>query len=302
MIVSILIPTYRRNGLLMQAVKSCRNQRNIDPADYEIVVIDNCPEKTSEGTVAELMNGTPIVSYVNEPRRGVAFARNTGVAAARGDYVAFLDDDECATSSWLHELLKHGQRGGAAVFGPIRETVDEALRQKLDSLDFSIVRRFFDRADGDDITDRLYDLGTGNSLFNKQQCFATAGGFNERYNFIGGEDIDFLSRLRNNNIRFIWAASAWVEEHVPKERLSTRYLMKRRFYAGQVRTIIQSKGRFGFVQTALWMAVGATQILYYSVRYLAALFQRHDTTNYAARVAGGAGKLLFFYRSSKSAG
>src|ERR1044071_8122277 len=100
MIVSILIPTYRRNDLLAQAVRSCFNQRNIAPEDYEVVIVDNCPDKTARALVETLKNTHTTIVYLNEPRRGVAFARNTAVSAARGDYFAFLDDDECATSNW----------------------------------------------------------------------------------------------------------------------------------------------------------------------------------------------------------
>jgi glycosyltransferase involved in cell wall biosynthesis len=282
-------------------VRSCLIQKTVDPSEYEIVVVDNCPNQSSQAVVADFLDRQPTLRYLNEPRPGVAFARNAGVTAARGDYIAFLDDDECATSTWLHELLKHGLRGGAAIFGPIREIVADSLRPKRDSLDFSIVSRFIDRSDGEDISDCLYALGTGNSLFNKRRCFDAINQFDERYNFVGGEDIDFLSRLRDKKIRFVWAANAWVDEYVPDERLSTRYLMKRRFHAGQVRTIVESKSRrLGFVHAVFWMAVGGIQILYYAAGYLIALLRRRDTSNYAARIAGGAGKLLFFYRPNKS--
>jgi succinoglycan biosynthesis protein ExoM len=299
MIVSILIPTFRRNNLLAQAVRSCLNQCNIASKDYEIVVVDNCSNKSAQHVVENLKDAQATVLYVHEPRQGVAVARNTAVSVARGDYIAFLDDDECATSNWLSELLKHGLQGAAAVFGPIHETVDDNLKDKRDTFDFSIVRRYFNRVDGDDISDCLYDLGTGNSLFNKHQCFGAEEPFDERHNFLGGEDIEFLSRLRNRKVRFTWAAKAWVNEYVPEERLTTRYLMKRRFHAGQVRTIVASKsGRFGTVQVLLWMAVGGMQILYYSVRYLIAFLRRRDTSNCAARIAGGAGKLVFFLRQN----
>ena len=166
-------------------------------------------------------------------------------------------------------------------------------------MDFSIVSRFIDRPDGADISDCLYALGTGNSLFNKAQCFGGKNRFDERHNLVGGEDIDFLSRLRDKKICFTWAANAWVEESVSEERLTTRYLMKRRFQAGQVRAIVGSRNRrLGFVHAASWMAVGGVQIIYYSAGWLIAYLLRRDVANYAARIAGGAGKLLFFYRPS----
>lgn len=303
MIVSIVIPTYQRGSLLTGAVRSCLDQSNIDPNDYEIVVVDNCPNKSSQGIVADLMRHYPAIKYISEPKRGIASARNAGVAASQGEYIAFLDDDELATPNWLHEMLKHGSQGSVAVFGPIREIVSDAMRRKRDLLNFSIVSRFFERPDGDDVSDVLYDLGTGNSLFNKRQCFGEKNKFDEKHNFAGGEDIDFLSRLRDQKIPLVWAKDAWVEEYVADERLTTRYLMRRRFHAGQARTIIEAKyRRFGLVNVVFWMAVGCVQIMYYGALYLIALVRRRDTTNFAARTAGGAGKLLFFYRANKSDG
>ena len=80
-----------------------------------------------------------------------------------------------------------------------------------------------------------------------------------------------------------------------EERLTARYLMKRRFYAGQVRTIVESKNRrFGFVHVLLWMAVGGTQILYYSVGYLIALLRGRDTIKLRRSNWGRCGKAPVF--------
>ena len=106
MIVSVVIPTYQRKKHLAKAVGSCLNQNNVDPNEYEIVVVDNCPHRSSQGVVVDLIGPQPAITYVSEPKRGVVFARNTGVTAARGDYIAFLDDDECATSNWLQRIAQ----------------------------------------------------------------------------------------------------------------------------------------------------------------------------------------------------
>ena len=296
MIASILIPTYRRTKLLAQAVNSCLNQQNIRPEDYEIVVVDNCPNRSAELVVGDFTRARTAVLYIHEPKQGVVFARNKAISVARGDYVVFLDDDECATQNWLSELLRvRSSRDADVVFGPIREIVDEKMKAKREAFDFSIVGRNFKHVDGDDISERLFDLGTGNSLFTKARCFGTANPFDQRFNFCGGEDIDLLSRMVDSRRRFVWAAHAWVDEHVSTERLATRYLMKRRFHAGQVRTIIEARrtGRAPILQMAFWMTVGSAQICYYSFGFILALLRRRDPSNYAARIAGGAGKLLF---------
>ena len=71
----------------------------------------------------------PRVVVVHEPRAGVANARNAGLRAARGELIAFLDDDEIAPSSWLAELLRvQAAEKADVVFGPVRTKLSEPPR------------------------------------------------------------------------------------------------------------------------------------------------------------------------------
>ena len=83
----------------------------------------------------DFMRARTAVLYIHEPKQGVVFARNKAISVARGDYVVFLDDDECATQNWLSELLRvRSSRDADVVFGPIREIVDEKMKAKLEAL------------------------------------------------------------------------------------------------------------------------------------------------------------------------
>jgi glycosyltransferase involved in cell wall biosynthesis len=94
-LVSVIIPTYNRAGLVRQAVASAKGQNF---RDFEIVVVD---DGGTDGTYEVLSDDRDLRVLRHPARRGVAAARNTGAAAARGEWLAFLDSDDL----WLPDKL-----------------------------------------------------------------------------------------------------------------------------------------------------------------------------------------------------
>ncbi|MCF4139806.1 glycosyltransferase [Streptomyces sp. Tue 6430] len=97
---TVVIATRERADRLAHALDSMLVQ---DHPDFEIVVVDNAPvtDATRDLVGREYAER---VRYVTEPVPGLAVAHNTGLAAARGDVVAFTDDDVVADPRWLTEL------------------------------------------------------------------------------------------------------------------------------------------------------------------------------------------------------
>ena len=93
--VSVIIPTYNRAGLVREAVASVLAQTY---RDFEIVVVDDA---SSDGTGAALAEWREVQVIRHPHRRGVSAARNTGIRAARGEWLALLDSDDL----WLPEKL-----------------------------------------------------------------------------------------------------------------------------------------------------------------------------------------------------
>lgn len=85
--ISVIIPTWNRAHTLARALDSVRQQTR--PA-AEILVIDD----GSTDNTAALMAEYPDVVYLRQPNAGVSHARNTGIAAARNDWLALLDSDD----------------------------------------------------------------------------------------------------------------------------------------------------------------------------------------------------------------
>ena len=102
--ISVVIPTYRRPNCLRRCLTALASQRR--PAD-EIVVVSQGDDVESSSLAHDLARrqagATAWVSvHVDEPN--IARAENAGVATARGDVVAFIDDDATADRDWLRRL------------------------------------------------------------------------------------------------------------------------------------------------------------------------------------------------------
>jgi glycosyltransferase involved in cell wall biosynthesis len=90
MLVSVVIPTRNRPEMLGAAIDSVLAQTF---TDYEIVVVINGPDNAATPKTSEIATATGC-RIVRVERAGIAVALNAGIAAARGEWIAFLDDDD----------------------------------------------------------------------------------------------------------------------------------------------------------------------------------------------------------------
>lgn len=291
---SVVVPTLDRPRPLARALKSITAGPPPSDVDLEVIVVDNSLEATAESVVREFATRADIaVRLLRVPRPGIATARNAGVTAARGEWVAFIDDDQEASDGWLAAFASLAVRTDAvAIFGPIRAASDDGQALGADA---SIFERLFDAVDGADITRRAPYLGTNNSCFRRLPTFAEPQPFNPALDGIGGEDSLLLASLVRRGHTFAWARGAEVVEWVPRSRLDWRYLRRRRFLNGQVRSFVHAMvdpPRWSLV--VFWMSVGALQA---SGAALAWLVSRPLAPERAHRlrlqISGGLGKVLW---------
>ena len=235
--LSVAICTYNRAALLNRVLDSLANQT---PSNYEleILIVDNGSTDETSQVVNERQAHDARIRYVVEREPGIAHARNRALAEARGEYLAFIDDDAWADSDWLENLLAPIQSVSPrpeCVVGPVSlvwegnrpDWFPDRFESLLCRYEMGNVPRFLD-ADG--------YLLTTNSLFHRETLLKLGGMRTDlghkRKSLLGGEDNDIFKRLIANDHRVYYQPSAHVNHPVPKERQTHRFLLRRLFWDG----------------------------------------------------------------------
>ena len=116
MILSIIICSYNRASYISDALTSLYCQ-SAGLKAFEVIIVDNnSTDNTKEVYAAwRQTNTNGQFTFISETQQGASFARNTGAAIAKGEWVCFMDDDAVATPNYVENILKHIQNKPDAV-------------------------------------------------------------------------------------------------------------------------------------------------------------------------------------------
>lgn len=222
--VSVVVCTYNRADMLREAVLSLDLLRTEGEFSYEILIVDNASTDDTLSVAQELQDACSVpVRCVYEATPGVSAARNRGIAEARGEWIAFMDDDQIADETWLSGLLSAAQRHDARCVGGVnrlRLPEDQQARRLAPSLESLL------GATPMSTDERPYTCqhapGAGNLLVHRS-VFDEIGTFDESL-AAAGEDLDLYRRMWTRGIR-AWCTPRAVTFHVvPAYRLDRKYL------------------------------------------------------------------------------
>lgn len=181
-VVSVIVPTYKRPDLLIRCLTALVEQ-DIDPTTYEILIADDaaCDETRSEveswathiSACGHTLRYIPVTGT-----HGPAAARNAGWKAASGKIIAFTDDDCLPTPGWLRAGIAAFTDGVVGVSGklilPLRHTPTDYERNAAQLATAQFV--------------------TANCFY-RRDCLKAIGGFDERFTAAWREDSDLIFRL-----------------------------------------------------------------------------------------------------------
>jgi glycosyltransferase involved in cell wall biosynthesis len=238
--ITIAVCTYRRPLMLEKCLDSLICQK-IPEINYEILVIDNCPKENSRYIVRKILDEYPnhTIRYYMEPALGIAHARNRAIRESRGEWIAFIDDDEIAEESWLLNL-----KNGAVCYDE-----NSYLFGGKIVLDFDLSQLpwlppkfygYFSHVDhGEDI--KILNLHkeeyilTSNMFFKKaalKEIIFQEDLGHKGYMEGGGEDIRFVQDLDKIGMMQVYIPKAIVKHSMTLERLMPHRLLTRLFSTG----------------------------------------------------------------------
>ena len=232
--VSAVVCTYApaRRAQLLVAVESLRRQ-TVPPSEI-VVVVDHQP-----GLLADLRCALPDAVVLESGRTpGLSGSRNEGLAACRGEVVAFLDDDAVAAPGWLERLLDHLEDPAVMGAGGHAEPGWEAGRPRWFPAEFDWVVGASYRGLPDAAADVRNVLGS-NMAF-RAGLVRAVGGFREDLGRVGTrpagcEETELCIRLRRRwpARRIVYEPLARVAHRVPRERARFGYFVARCFAEGR---------------------------------------------------------------------
>jgi O-antigen biosynthesis protein len=220
--VSVVICTRDRPAQQLNACLRCLRQQRYPR--YDVVVVDNAPTSDAAHAVVALA-GDMQVRYIVEPRPGLSWARNAGIAAATGEIIAFLDDDEEPDVHWLAELACGFARGPdigcvSGVVLPARlDTPAQELFQRLGghSKGRGFSSTVFSRHGPQSPLYPLPPFGVGANMAFRREVLARVGGFDVALGAgtpaLAGEDTLALTLTLLAGYRIVYQPSAVMRHH-----------------------------------------------------------------------------------------
>jgi glycosyltransferase involved in cell wall biosynthesis len=259
-LVSLIIPSYRRSEALKRCLEAAIRQ---DCAAYEIIVVDDA----SGDDTAEMVRGAfpGVRVLVQAENRGPAAARNLGLAHARGEIIAFTDDDCLIPPDFLSRLvegyLAHPEAVGVGGYmeAPAPLLGDNLLAQYEAHLTHQVY--------GAGSEPRLggFDCPAGgtNAMSYRKSALLEAGGFDESFPVAAGEDTDLKWRITQRGTRLLYVPTGVI--HCRDYRLGSFWRQQIQRGVGAAHFEFKRQGRYpGPGRIALRIAkrtVGALMVI-----------------------------------------
>ncbi len=306
--ITVIICTFNRCQSLAKALDSVATITLPESEEWEVLVVDNNSRDQTRDVVEDFCRRYPNhFRYLFEPRQGKSWALNSGIQEARGDVLAFVDDDVTVESTWLQNLtggLWSGEWAGAGgrILPQWPCTPPSWLPEK----------EWFGRApltifdvgpDAGPLTDAPFgtNMAFHRRVFEKYGIFRTDLGPGPNGKIRNNEDTELGRRLLAAGERLKYEPKAVVHHSVPQNRLKRGYFLTWWFNKG--RADIRETGGAGDTK---WFVSGIPLYLFrrLAVGILRWMVTLDPSRRFSCRLAVWllAGTMVEFYCQSRKVG
>ena len=216
--VSVIVPTYNQKERLKTCLDALIKQKY---NNYEIIVVDDGSIDNTEQLVKKYKN----IRYIKKPNGGSASARNKGIAIAKGEIIAFTDDDCIPSDDWLKKALPFFKN--PVVMGVEGMTLSNDI--EITPTSISTIN----------LHGKKYSTC---NIFYRLDILKSIGGFNEMFKSAWGEDADLANRiLKIGTIEFVPSVRVYhpIKKYTIKDFFKKSLSLKRTYW--QVLSVKYSK-------------------------------------------------------------
>lgn len=243
MFVSVIICTYNRHQSLRETLESLVLQ-TADRSVFEVIVVDNHSKDATRETVQEISErGNIHLRYLYEEQQGKAYALETGIREAKGEILAFTDDDVIVDPRWI-ENIRNAFTGRriACLGGRIRPLL-LCEKPKWYRESFSGVIVEYNRGN------RFVEIKKGvppfgANLILSAEVLRKYGGFRRDLasaTFMRCEDTELVRRLREHGEPVYYSPDVVVQHKVTAERMTKRFFRNWFYTLGMAESRLDAK-------------------------------------------------------------
>lgn len=237
--LSLIIATYNRAEQLLTTLRSVAMQ-SAKSSTWECIVVDNNSKDNTRSSVEVFIaEHSPLnIRYIFEPKQGLSHARNAGIRAAKGNILAFIDDDERIVKEFISAYIELFERHADAMSagGKIIAEYPTGRPRWMSRYTEQPIANPMDFGEQVKLFPKRRIPGGGNMAF-RREVFDIIGLFNTNLgrsgsSLIGGEECDLFERIANKGMKCYYVPRAVMYHIIPEEKLTKEYFTRLAYNTG----------------------------------------------------------------------
>lgn len=238
--LSLVIATYNRAEQLLVTLGSVASQQ-YSAEEWECIVVDNNSTDATRSYVEKFCAEHPSLNirYCFELKQGLSYARNAGIAAAKGDIIAFIDDDERIVEEFIGAYINlfDSYPEAMAAGGRIIAEYPTGRPRWMSKYVEQPIANPMDFGDHISLFPQSRIPGGGNMAM-RRRVFETIGVFDTTLgrtgkSLIGGEESELFERIKANDMTCYYVPRAVMYHIIPAEKLTLDYFRRLSYNTGR---------------------------------------------------------------------
>ena len=283
-LISVCIASIGRPSLL-KTLDSLVKCWQINLNQFEVIICDDSIDQKTTELIKDISCWPFKITIVYTGSSNAGIARNACLKQCSHEFIAFIDDDEVASESWLSDYLLNAKNLSAdALFGRVDAIYPENTPSWIRA-----AKPFF-KCPGKE--GKIITSGTTANVFMRRKPLVDSGvTFPQNTGKSGGEDTIFFANLASKGMRLMAAESSVTYEIVPLDRLSVKSLFKRYMRGGQTYALIYICSKSIYKKLFLFFYTLVKVLTYLFLFSIFFLVIKSNSLKFLLRGAGNLGKL-----------